>query len=78
MILSAFLFPIEKLFESLVGGVMQETIFPLGGKVILQQINLSLFENLVCLNQSLGTAFLMRYDIIATLGTKTIILATEY
>lgn len=73
-----FLFLIEKLFEGFIAGVMQETVYPSGGKVILQQSNMSLFEDVVYLNHSLGTAFLMRHDITATLRDKTIILDTRY
>lgn len=73
-----FLFPTELLFEGFIGGFMKETLTDIGGKVKLQQSDMPLIEEINYNNASLGSAFTMKHDIVATLGNKIIILDTKY
>lgn len=73
-----FLFPTELLFEGFIGGFMKETLTNIGGKVKLQQSNMPLIEEINYNDTSLGSAFTMKHDIVATLGNKIIILDTKY
>lgn len=73
-----FLFPTELLFEGFIGGFMQEVVEDYGGKVRLQQSDMSLIDEIEYAGQSLGAAFTMRHDILVELGEKVFILDTKY
>lgn len=73
-----FLFPTELLFEGFVGGFMQDVVSDSGGKVRLQQSEMSLIDDIQYGGKSLGSAFTMRHDIVVELKGKVFILDTKY
>ncbi len=73
-----FLFPTELLFEGFIGGFMQEIVEEKGGKVHLQKSELNLIKDLKYGDQSLGSAFNLKMDIVVECKGKVFILDTKY
>lgn len=73
-----FLFPTELLFEGFIGGFMQEVLGDAGGKVYLQKSDMSLIDEIRIGDQTFGSAFTMRHDILVELNGMSFILDTKY
>lgn len=73
-----FLFPTNLLFEGFVGGFIQETLERFHGRTHLQVSDMHLIEDIRYGNESLGAAFTVRHDILATVNKKVFILDTKY
>lgn len=73
-----FLFPTELLFEGFIGGFIKETIENKGGRVHLQQSDLSLIDEIKYGDIDLGKGFTMRHDILVENREKVFILDTKY
>lgn len=73
-----FLFPTYLLFEGFIGGYLKEVVENHGGKVKLQESQMSLVEKIIYKGQTTGAAFTMRHDILAEINGKVFILDTKY
>lgn len=73
-----FLFPTDLLFEGFIGGYMQETLLPYGGKVKLQQSDMYLLDDVIYAGKSFGAALTMRHDIVVEIDNNMFILDTKH
>lgn len=72
-----FLFPMPLLFERFVGGFLKY-ILDGKGKVELQKSDQPLVNNILYAGKSYGPAFMMRHDIVCTIGDKVFLMDTKY